>query len=276
MNAVISRNAPRLDLRAALAREHWTYASRDYAAAGNTLQLVAEELCESVNLCQDQRVLDVAAGNYSASVAAARRWCDVTTTDQAIGLLERSRERIEAESVGVRFVDGDPEALPFADQSFEAVLSSFGAMFAIDQERAASEMIRVCRRGGRVALANWTPEGFVGQLFSTVSNHGPHASNAIATCAWGTAARLAELFGVFGDLAMTHKRVILRCRTAMDWVDKLRASYPPLRTAAAALDPEARRGLRSDLLELATKFNRARDGSMEVEAGYLEAIVTRR
>jgi len=162
MNAVLSRNVPRVDHRAAIARRHLPYANMDYAVAGNALQLVSEELCETVNLCQDQRILDVATGNFTASLAAARRWCEVTATDHATDLIPRRRQRLEAESAGVRIVDGDVDGLPFADQSFDAVLSCFGAMFAADQERAASEMIRVCRRGGQVGLTNWTPDGFIG------------------------------------------------------------------------------------------------------------------
>jgi hypothetical protein len=275
MNAVLSRNAPRIDHRAALARQHWTYASGDYAVVGNALQLVSEELCESVNLCQDQRVLDVAAGNYQASVAASRRWCDVTITDHASDLVQRSRQRIEAESMGARFVDGDVEALPFPDQSFDAVLSSFGAMFAVDQERAASEMIRVCRRGRQVGLANWTPQGFVGQLFEVVGKHSPRGT-AIASCSWGTATRLAELFGAYGNLWVVEKHVAFRSRTPTDWVEKLRASYLPVGKTFALLDAAGKRALRSDLLELVARFNRAKDSTMLVNAEYLEVVITRR
>jgi SAM-dependent methyltransferase len=276
MNAVISRNASRIDHRAALARQQWAYASGDYAAAGNALQCVAAELCESVKLCQDQLVLDVAAGDYSAALAAARRWCDVTATEHGADLVRRSGARQEAASFGVRFVDGHPEGLPFADQSFDAVLSSFGAMFAIDPERAASEMIRVCRRGRRLGLANWTPDGFMGQLFRTVGKHESMESAEFASCGWGTTARLDELFGAYGDIQVTHKQVALRCHTPLEWVDRLRASFPPLRKAAAALDAGARLTLRSALLELVTRFNRASDGTMLVDAGYLEVVITRR
>src|SRR6188768_3956325 len=169
----LSRNAPRFDHRESMARQRTAWASGDYAVAGNALQIVGEELCETVNLCQDERVLDVAAGSFHAAFAASRRWCDVTATDYATDLANRGRQRAEAVAAGVQLVDGDAEALPFPDQSFSAVISAFGVMFASDQERAASEMIRVCRRGRRLGLANWTPGGFIGQLFVTVAKHAP-------------------------------------------------------------------------------------------------------
>jgi SAM-dependent methyltransferase len=275
MSLSLSRNA-RPQLRADPALQQSCWASGDYAVVGNALQLVGEELCDSVNLCQDQRVLDVAAGSFHASLAAARRWCDVTATDVPSDLARRSRQRIEAESAGVRLVDGDAEALPFADQSFDAVLSSFGAMFAQDQERAASEMVRVCRRGHRIGLANWTPEGFVGQLFDLLARHSPGAAAGLASCAWGTPSRLRELFGVYGEVQGAAKTVAFRARTPMDWVDKLRASHAPVVRAFAALDAGGKRALRAALLELVAGFNRAGESGMVVDAEYLEVTVLRR
>jgi SAM-dependent methyltransferase len=276
MSLSLSRNARPFEHRESLARQRTAWAGGDYAVAGHALQIVSEELCETVNLCQDERVLDVAAGNFHASLAAARRWCEVTATDHASDLSNRSPQRAEAAAIGVRFVDADAEALPFGDQSFGAVISAFGAMFAADQERAASEMIRVCRRGRRLGLANWTPGGFIGQLFVTVARHAPQAGSGGSPFAWGTAERLEELFGVYGTVASSTRHVALRARTPMEWVDKLRAGYAPVLKAFAALDAARQKSLRNDLLELVARFNRAQDSTMVVDAEYLEVVVARR
>src|SRR5689334_16965503 len=242
MNLNLGRNAPRTDHWATRARQQSAWASGDYAVVGNALQIAAEELCETMNLYQDGRVLDVAVGNGHASMAAARRWCDVTSTDFAPDLTNRARQRSEAENLGVRFVDGDAEDLPFADQSFDAVVSTFGAMFAADQERAASEMIRVCRRGGVVGLTNWTPDGFIGQLFSIVDRHAT-ASAAGEPFRWGTDDRLWELFGVYGRIESQLKRAVFRYRSPADWVEKFRTSYVPVMKTFATLDAGKQRVL---------------------------------
>lgn len=275
MNAVLSRNSPRTVREAATPRPT-TWASGDYAATGNALQIVSEELCEIVNLCQDERVLDVAAGNFHASMAAARRWCDVTATDSASDLTSRSRPRVEATALGVQVVDADSEALPFADQSFSAVISAFGVMFAADQERAASEMIRVCRRGRRLGLTNWTPDGFIGQLFKVVVRNSARASTGASPFEWGTEHRLEELFSVYGDVQTSKKKVALRARTPMDWVDKLKTTYSPVQKAFASLDTAGQKILRGELLELVQGFNRDRGEGMLVDAEYLESVVQRR
>jgi SAM-dependent methyltransferase len=273
MNVSLSRNAPRLDPRTAGARQQSSWASADYAVVDNALQIVGEELCETLNLYQDSRVLDVAAGNAHASLAAARRWCEVTATDLAPDLANRARQRTEAMTLGIRFVEADAEALPFADQSFDAVMSAFGAMFAPDQERAASEMIRVCRRGCRVGLANWTPGGFVGQLFGLI---GSPRGTAPAAFDWGTEERLRDLFGVYGRIDVTRKRVAFRHRSPMDWVDKVRAGHVPVRQAFAKLDLAQQRELRKQLVELVARFDRGKDGTMIVDAEYLEVVIVRR
>jgi ubiquinone/menaquinone biosynthesis C-methylase UbiE len=275
MNLSLSRNAPRIDREAIRARQQSAWASGDYAVVGSALQVAGEELCETMNLYQDARVLDVAVGNGHASIAAARRWCDVTSTDFAPDVANRSRQRSEARNLGVRFVDGDAEDLPFADQSFDAVVSTFGAMFAADQERAASEMIRVCRRGGIVGLTNWTPDGFIGQLFRLVDRHAPTTPGG-APFRWGTEDRLWELFGVYGRVESAPKRAVFRYRSPTDWVDKFRASYVPVLKTFAKLDAGKQRALTGELLELVTRFNSARDDTMVVAADYLEVVVTRR
>lgn len=275
MNLSLSRNGPRVDQRAIQSRQQSAWASGDYAVVGNALQIAAEELCETMNLYQDGRVLDVAVGNGHASMAAARRWCDVTSTDFAPDLTNRSRQRSEAENLGVRFVDGDAEDLPFADQSFDAVVSAFGAMFAADQDRAASEMIRVCRRGGIVGLTNWTPDGFIGQLFRLIDRHAKTTA-AGAPFLWGTEDRLAELFGVYGRIEAAPKRAVFRFRSPADWVEKFRASYVPVMKTFAKLDAEKQRQLNGELLELVNQFNRAKDKTMVVDAEYLEVVITRR
>jgi SAM-dependent methyltransferase len=173
-------------------------------------------------------------------------------------------------------VEGEAEALPFGDQTFDTVVSAFGGMFAIDQERAASEMIRVVRRGRRIGLANWTPDGFAGRLCAMVARHPPLAAPRASPFQWGTVERLEELFGAYGSVWVTRKQVTLRSRTPMDWVDKLRASYLPVQKAFALLDADGKRALRSELLELVARFNRAKDSTMVVDAAYLEVVITRR
>ena len=178
-----------VDLKALKARQQGAWSSGDYAVVGTTLQIVGEELCEALDLRSGQKVLDVAAGNGNVSLAAARRWCDVVATDYVPALLERARERAAAERLDIEFREADAEALPFADGSFDVVVSTFGVMFTPDQDRAAAELVRVCKRGGKIGLANWTPEGFIGQLFKTIGKHLPPPAGAKSPALWGTRAR---------------------------------------------------------------------------------------
>lgn len=247
----------------------------NYAAAGHMLQLVSEDLCDRLQLGENERVLDVAMGGYHAALAASRRWCAVSVADAGPRQL-RSAERAEAISMGVRFHEADAETLPFADQDFGAVMSVFGAMFAADQERAASEMIRVCRRGRRIGLASWTPGGFIGQLFERVARHAPDASSGRAPFLWGTADHLEALFGVYGNIQCRTRHVVLRARSPAAWVDSLAGGLTPVSAGLSAGNLVNQKALRSELLELAAKYNRTGDGGLQVHAEYLEALVLRR
>jgi ubiquinone/menaquinone biosynthesis C-methylase UbiE len=266
-----------VDLVAIKARQQGAWSSGDYAVVGITLQIVGEMLCEALNVHAGQRVLDVAAGNGNVSLAAARRWCDVVSTDYVPALLERARQRAAAERLDIEFREADAEALPFPDASFDVVASSFGVMFTPDQERAAAEMIRVCKRGGRIGLANWTPESFIGQLFKAIGKHVPPAPGVKSPALWGTRERLAELFAPYSSsIEATQRRFVFRYRSPEHWLDIFRTFYGPVLKAFAALEPPAQAALQRDLLDLVGKFNRAGDGSAIISSEYLEVVITRR
>ena len=193
--AVRTEQPGQIDLSALKTKQHGAWSSGDYAIVGTTLQIVGEELCEALDLRAGQKVLDVAAGNGNATLAAARRWCEVVSTDYVPSLLERGRARATAEGLSVQFKEADAEALDFGDATFDAVLSTFGVMFTPDQDRAAAELLRVCKSGGKIGLANWTPEGFIGQLFKTLGKYLPPPAGAKSPALWGTQARITEMFG---------------------------------------------------------------------------------
>ncbi len=188
------------DLGAIKTRQQGAWSSGDYAIVGTTLQIVGEMLCEALDLRAGQKVLDVAAGNGNVTLAAARRWCEVVSTDYVPALLDRGRERANAERLAIEFREADAEALPFADASFDAVVSTFGVMFTADQDKAAAELVRVCKPGGKIGLANWTPDGFIGQVFKTIGKHMPPPAGVKSPALWGTGARITELFGAAGLL----------------------------------------------------------------------------
>ena len=264
------------DFEAIKKKQHGTWASGDYAVIGTTLQIVGELLAESTDIRAGEHVLDVAAGNGNATLAAARRFASVTATDYVPALLDKSAARAKAEGLAVSYQVADAENLPFPGESFDVVLSTFGVMFTPQHTRSAGEMLRVVRPGGRIGLANWTPEGFIGQLFVTVAKHAPQANSGASPFAWGTEERLDELFGVYGTVMAVTRHVTLRARTPMDWVDGLRAGYAPVLKAFAGLDSARQKSLRGELLELVQRFDRAPDSTMLVDAEYLEVVVTRR
>lgn len=262
------------DYAAIKQRQQAVWAAGDYAVIGTTLQIVGERLCEAVDVRAGERVLDVAAGNGNATLAAARRFADVTSTDYVGALLERGRERAAADRLPVTFQEADAEALPFADGSFDAVLSTFGVMFTPNQERAAAEMSRVLRRGGRIGLANWTPDGFIGQLFKTIGRHVPPPAGVKPPPLWGTEARLAELFP--GNRVQASTQMFnFRYRSPAHWLEVFRTYYGPTNRAFAALDAEKQVALEADILELLERMNRGGRETLIVPSEYLEIVVTK-
>jgi ubiquinone/menaquinone biosynthesis C-methylase UbiE len=265
-----------VDFAALKTRQHGAWSSGDYAVVGTTLQIVGEQLCEALDLRAGMKVLDVAAGNGNATLAAARRWCDVTSTDYVPSLLARGQARAAADGLTVTFREADAEALPFDDGAFDAVISTFGVMFTPDQDKAAAELARVCRRGGKIGLANWTPNGFIGHVFKTLGKYLPPPPGAKSPALWGTETRLAEMFGATGAITSEPRDFVFRYRSPEHFLDVFRTYYGPMLKAFDALDATNQQRLRGDLLELIASPNRADDGAMVVPSAYLEVVITKR
>ncbi|HEX7112270.1 MAG TPA: methyltransferase domain-containing protein [Mizugakiibacter sp.] len=258
-------------------RQHAAWSTGNYAVVGTTLQIVGESLCEALDLRSGARVLDVAAGNGNATLAAARRWCEVTSTDYVASLLDAGRRRAEAEGHAIAFQEADAENLPFAAASFDAVMSTFGVMFTPNQEQAARELLRVCRPGGRIGLANWTPEGFIGQVFRTIGRYLPPAAGVKSPALWGTRERLQELFGA-GAAEIRTKRLdyVFRYRSPAHWIEVFRTYYGPINKTYAALDAERQAAFTGDLMELLQRHNHSGDGTLVLPSEYLEVVIDRR
>lgn len=266
-----------VDFTAVKMRQKGAWSTGDYAVVGTTLQIVGEDLCEALDLRAGAKVLDVAAGNGNVALAAARRWCDVTATDYVPALLDRARQRAAADHLEMSFQEADAEALPFADASFDAVVSTFGVMFTPDQSRAAAEMLRVCRPGGKIGLANWTPSGFIGQVFKTIGKHVPPPAGVKSPALWGTRERLAELFASNDAIVGARSRdYVFRYRSPEHWLEIFRTWYGPVLKTFGALDANGQAALRLDLLALIAQFNRSGDETMVVPSEYLEVVITRR
>jgi ubiquinone/menaquinone biosynthesis C-methylase UbiE len=271
----IQMNAP-VDFNALKTRQQTAWSSGDYAVVGTTLQIVGEQLAEACELGWDEHVLDVAAGNGNATLAAARRGCRVTSTDYVQSLLDKGADRARAERLDVSFQVADAEALPFPDATFDAVLSTFGVMFAPDQAQAASELARVCRPKGRIGLANWTPEGFIGQLFKTLGRHVPPPPGLQSPAKWGTESHLQELFGTrAASIAVTPRQFTFRYRSAAHFIEVFRTWYGPVHKAFAALPADSALALERDLTDLLNGLNRSTTGTLVVPSEYLEIVVMR-
>ena len=269
--------APATDLVALKGRQQIAWSTGNYAVVGTTLQIVGEQLCESMDLRSGSTVLDVAAGNGNASLAAARRWCDVTSTDYVPSLLESGRARAAADGMPMTFQEADAENLPFADGSFDNVVSTFGVMFTPNQLRAAAEMVRVCKSGGRIGLANWTPDSFIGQLFKTIGKYIPPAPGVTSPSAWGTTARLDELFAdSASDITVINREFVFRYHSPVHWLEVFRTYYGPMNKTFAALDADRQASFTEDLLQLMAQRNRSGDETLVLPSAYLEVVITRR
>lgn len=265
---------PVVDFVAVKQKQQLAWSAGDYAVIGTTLQIVGENLCESLDLRAGQRVLDVAAGNGNATLAAARRWCDVVSTDYVGALLERGRMRASAEGMAVQFEVADAENLPYPDASFDIVVSTFGVMFTPDQERAASELARVCKPGGKIGMANWTPTSFIGELFKLIGRYIPPPAGIKSPSLWGTEERLRVLFGERIDTLVTErKHFVFRYRSPQHWFDTFRTYYGPMQKAFMAVGADKQESFSADVIKLVQHFNRTADGSMVVPSEYLEVVI---
>jgi len=264
------------DLRAVKVKQQATWASGDFAIIGTTLQIVGEWLAEAADIRAGERVLDVAAGNGNATLAAARRFARVTSTDYVEELLAKGAARAAAEGLDVVFELADAEALPYADDSFDAALSTFGSMFAPDHRRTANEMLRVVRSGGRIGLASWTPEGFIGQLFKVVGQHVPPPAGVASPALWGTEPHIVRLFGrEAADIRCVRRDFNFRYESPAHWIQIFRDYYGPTLKAFAALDAAGQRRLEADLTQLLERLNVAGPKSLVIPGAYLEVVVVK-
>jgi SAM-dependent methyltransferase len=269
--------APQPDFEAIKAKQQATWASGDFAVIGTTLQIVGESLAEAADIRADERVLDVAAGNGNATLAAARRFARVTSTDYVPALLDKGAERAKAEGVRVDFQVADAEDLPFQDGSFDVALSTFGAMFTPDHTRPAREMLRVVRSGGRIGLANWTPQGFIGELFKVIGAFLPPPAGLKSPALWGTEPHIVELFGSQAwDIRSQRKHFNFRYRSAAHWIQVFRDFYGPTHKAFAALDAAKQIALERDITALLERSNTGGTSSLIVPSEYLEVVIVKR
>ena len=272
---ITDTNAP--DLEAVKQRQQAAWASGDFAVVASRIVLVAEHLCDTADLQAGWRVLDVATGSGNAAIAAARHGSTAVGVDYVPALLERGRMRAEAEGLTVEFQQADAEALPFTGNSFDAVVSTFGVMFTANQDKAAAELLRVCKPGGKIGLANWTPNGFIGQLFKTLGKHMPPPAGVKSPALWGTRARIDEMFGPqAASIETLPREFMFRYRSAQHWMDVFKTYYGPLLKTFAALAPPAQEALHDDIMALIARMNRSGDGTMVVPSEYLEVIVIKR
>ncbi len=265
------------DLAAIEERQRKAWSSGNYSKQGAHFVIIAELLCEAVDLRPGRRVLDVATGNGNTALAAARRFCEVTAIDRAPALLEDGRKRAAAEGFRIGFREGNAENLPFSDASFDFVLSTIGAVFAPDQEKVASELLRVCRPGGKIGMANWTPDGFVGELSRAIGERASSPPDLKSPLRWGSEERLRELFGDgVTSLQASRRSFVFRYPSPRLYVEYTRSYYGPLAKALEALDAGGQEALVRDVEDLVHRFNRSGDETMVVPIDYLEVVAIKR
>ena len=276
MNLAVATPVTTPDFAAIKQKQQATWASGDYAVVGTTLQIIGESLAEAIDLRADERVLDVAAGNGNATLAAARRFANVTSTDYVPGLLEKGAARAAAEGLHVRFLEADVENLPFEDGSFDVVLSTLGSMFAPNHERTAQEMLRVVRSGGRIGVASWTPRGFIGRLFKIIGAHVPPPAGVKSPALWGDENHIAGLFGPQAKSIRCERRVFnFRYRSTTHFLQVFRDYYGPTHKAFGALDAAGKQSLEKAVVALLDELNVAAPDSLVVPSEYLEVVVTK-
>ena len=275
MTTVIQNASTAPDLSAIKTKQQAMWASGDFAVIGTTLQIVGELLCEAADVGGGEQVLDVAAGNGNATLAAARRFAHVTSTDYVPSLLDGGRRRAEAEGLSVTFEVADAEALPYPTGSFDVILSTFGVMFAPDHAKSSSELLRVCRLGGRIGLASWTPEGFIGEMFRVVAKHVPPPAGVKSPLLWGTRDHLQGLFGSAASISHTVRDFPFRYESPEHFVEIFRTFYGPVHKAFLALDASGQQGLEADLLTLLRNSARKSAAGLVVPGEYLETVITR-
>lgn len=266
----------RPDLAEIKNRQRQMWASGDYATFGAPLLIMSELLCEAVDLRPGQRVLDVATGSGNAALAAARRYGEVTGMDYVPALLERGRERAAAERLAISFEEGDAENIPFPDASFDVVLSAVGVMFAPDQEKAAGELLRVCRSGGSIGLASWTPESFAEQLYVVFGRYLPPPPGLLPPALWGTEERVRELLGGgIKELRIARRSFVFRYYSMSHYLEVLQTHLGPTREGFRSLDPVKQESLANDLTDMVRRFNRSGDETLVIPSDYLEVVAIR-
>ncbi|HSE98074.1 MAG TPA: methyltransferase domain-containing protein [Blastocatellia bacterium] len=264
------------DMESLKARLKATWMSGDFDKIAQIIAAGGAEFISRLQIRPGSRVLDVACGTGNLSIPAAHAGAIVTGVDIATNLLETARERARAEGVQVQFDEGDAEALPYEDASFDEVVTMFGAMFAPRPQFVAAEMARVCRPGGSVAMANWTPEGFIGQMFKTTGRHVPPPPMP-SPLLWGVEETVHERLGdSFTNIRCTRRDMVMALPvTPAGAVEYFRMWYGPTQRAFAALDEAGQSALRRDLEQLWSEHNTAADGTTRIVAEYLEVIGTR-